>query len=254
MGKKKKSEVTDPNQKFRKPSDPRLKNLRNDSSIIYVNMQSKDNLSKKPSNLTTTNQSKPKKKQQLTSEDEVRVDKIEHPREKEPYDALLDSERQKLGKKMGGKLLVEDDYIKDSDFVDHDRHKALQEKAKKNVERAANKRKNSASPAQRKPSVASASRKRSKPRDKDGRRNTPTPDKDRPISQELDRESNRSDPYKIMDQAKQSQESSSIPVAKPFVQVIKPSTAQTQPNPDVDQVPEPHRDGLLKSQEFITPT
>ena len=48
---------------------------------------------------------------------------------------------------MGGKLLVEDDYIKDSDFVDHDRHKALQEKAKKNVERAANKRKNSASPA-----------------------------------------------------------------------------------------------------------
>ena len=55
MGKKKKSEVTDPNQKFRKPSDPRLKNLRNDSSIIYVNMQSKDNLSKKPSNLTTTN-------------------------------------------------------------------------------------------------------------------------------------------------------------------------------------------------------
>ena len=53
------------------------------------------------------------------------MDKIEEPKKQEPYDDLLDSSRKKLGKKLGNKLLVEDDYIKPDDFVDHKKRKEL---------------------------------------------------------------------------------------------------------------------------------
>ena len=52
------------------------------------------------------------------------------------YDKLLDAERKRAEKKLGDKLLVEDDFIKPGDFRDLERHRMLEEKAKKNVIKA----------------------------------------------------------------------------------------------------------------------
>ena len=71
------------------------------------------------------------------------------------------------------------------------------------------------------------------------------------MSQELDRESQLSDPYKIMENQKKSTESPPVPATVAYP--IKPSTAQTHPMPDVEKEIQ-HQEGLLKSQEFITPT
>ena len=95
----------------------------------------------------------------------------------------------------------------------------LEEKAKKNVAKAEKKkeprRSSHYSPGERKPSIASASKnstkrsKKSADKSQDRKksvassqpRNTPSvPDREfRPMSQELDRESQLSDPYKIME-------------------------------------------------------
>ena len=49
------------------------------------------------------------------------------------YEEILENERQKNNKKLGNKLIVEDDFIKPGDFRDLERHRMLEEKAKKNV-------------------------------------------------------------------------------------------------------------------------
>ena len=126
-----------------------------------------------------------------------------------------------MEEKLGDKVIVEDDYIKPGDFRDANVRKALEKKAKKNVERA-EKRKNNRekdySPGGRKPSIASSTKKSPKrsakrSNERSGNsgkrkfsdvsspgRNTPLNAKpERPISQELDRESHVSDPYKIME-------------------------------------------------------
>ena len=48
----------------------------------------------------------------------------------------MKEERKKGEKKLGEKLLVEDDFIKPGDFRDLERHRMLEEKAKKNVAKA----------------------------------------------------------------------------------------------------------------------
>ena len=64
--------------------------------------------------------------------------------------------------KLGDRVIVEDDYIKPGDFRDANVRKALEKKAKKNVERAEKKKNNREkdySPAGRKPSIASSTKK-----------------------------------------------------------------------------------------------
>ena len=68
---------------------------------------------------------------------------------------MLNSNRIKAEEKLGERLIVEDDYIKPGDFRDKNSRKALEKKAKKNVERA-EKKKEGNKPGDRKPSIASS--------------------------------------------------------------------------------------------------
>ena len=155
---------------------------------------------------------------------------------------------------MGERVIVEDDYIRPGDFRDANVRKALEIKAKKNVEKAekrkaSNNREKGYSPGGRKPSIASSTKKRSPKRSpkrsndrsiNSGKRkfsdvsspgkNTPlnsNPANARPISQELDRESHISDPYKIMENQNKSGDSPIMPRGEIYNN--KPMTAQTHP-------------------------
>lgn len=61
-------------------------------------------------------------------------------------------------------MLVEDDYVKPGDFRDLERHRLLEEKAKKNVAKAEKSKepKRTSNFTEKKPSIASASRKSTK--------------------------------------------------------------------------------------------
>ena len=126
------------------------------------------------------------------------------PKAKDPYLQKVSKNKQKLANKLGdGKVLAEDDYIRPEDFVDHAKREKLRDKGFKNA--SIEKRKASDggkhhTPDTRKPSIANSANK-SIARRSAGRRSRESrrsDDDGRPISRELDRQSNQSDPYKIM--------------------------------------------------------
>ena len=99
-------------------------NLRNDSSIIFVNQQSKNEL---------TNPSKTKER--VSSDTDVKV--IVEPQRKkgtEKYEERVKKNKKQLEKRLGGgKVLAEDDYIKPEDFIDHEKRRDLQHRGDKNA-------------------------------------------------------------------------------------------------------------------------
>ena len=49
------------------------------------------------------------------------------------YEEVLESNRRKHKKQLGKKLIVEDDFVRPGEFRDLERHRMLEDKAKKNV-------------------------------------------------------------------------------------------------------------------------